>query len=144
MLCHHSFFFLLDKTPPTGSPTNVLMPTSSMTSSMTSTMTSTMTYSSTVTVTETPPPSNDKDTPMNVPNNENDVPSNEPTNTEETIPTTKPESTHTRNLVLLLNIPYMEVSKMWDQFSSELALKLKERKMELQDISALPDVSSTV
>ncbi|XP_019850563.1 PREDICTED: cysteine-rich motor neuron 1 protein-like [Amphimedon queenslandica] len=133
-----------DKTPPTGSPTVVLMPTSLMTSSMISTMTS----SSTITVTETPSPSNDEDTPMdNIPNIGNNGPSNEPTtpsNTEEATPTTKPGPTQTRNLVLLLNIPYMEVSKMWDQFSSELALKLKERKIELQDISALPDVSSTV
>ena len=147
----HSFLFPVDATSPTASATVVFTPSSIVT-----------------VVTETPPPrtpsdgddmpidsestetGNSDDTPSNegTPSNEDtpsDMPSNNgdtPSNNEEVNPT-RP-SNQIRNLVLLLNIPYKEVKSRWEQFSSELADKLREKKITLEDISIMPDVSSTV
>lgn len=145
----HSFLFPVDATSPTASATVVFTPSSIVT-----------------VVTETPPPRNSGSTPSDgddmpidsestEPGNSDDTPSNEgtpsdmpsnngdtPSNNEEVNPT-RP-SNQIRNLVLLLNIPYKEVKSRWEQFSSELADKLREKKITLEDISIMPDVSSTV
>lgn len=84
-----------------------------------------------------------------IPSNTTTIPSNTtttPSNTG-TTPTTKPSNhmiNKTRNLVLLLNVPFNEVKSRWEEFSMELMVQLKEKSVNVQNISIRPDTSSNM
>ena len=50
----------------------------------------------------------------------------------------------TKNLALVLNVPYKEVKAKWDEFSLELMSILKDRQVSLEDVKITADKSSSL
>ena len=66
---------------------------------------------------------------------------NPPSNTQ-TQPTAVGDLT--KNLALVLNVPYKEVKAKWDEFSLELMSILKDRQVSLEDVKITADKSSSL
>ena len=84
----------------------------------------------------------------------NDMPTQSPPSSQLPSNKTKPPSNPqtqptavgdvTKNLALVLNVPYKEVKAKWDEFSLELMSILKDRQVSLEDVEITADKSSSL